>query len=193
MARAEPDFYKDREIKLIISATVGGGYDVYARTLAKHLGAHIPGNPTITPQNMPAAGGIAAANYLFNVAPRDGTVVGLSQNTVALEPFYANKQALFDAAKFSWLGTPTTEVAVYIVWHTSKIKTLQDAQTQEMITGGAGAASTPAFYGRVFNQIFNFIFAPSASPCADTASPANASETPITSRLFVDVSRQPVS
>ena len=155
MARAEPDFYKDREIKLIISATVGGGYDVYARTLAKHLGAHIPGNPTITPQNMPAAGGIAAANYLFNVAPRDGTVVGLSQNTVALEPFYANKQALFDAAKFSWLGTPTTEVAVYIVWHTSKIKTLQDAQTQEMITGGAGAASTPAFYGRVFNQIFN--------------------------------------
>jgi tripartite-type tricarboxylate transporter receptor subunit TctC len=155
MAHAEADFYKGREIKLIVSATVGGGYDVYARTLAKHLGEHIPGNPTITPQNMPAAGGIAAANYLYNVAPRDGTVICLLQNTVAFEPFYANKQALFDAAKFSWLGTPTTEVAMYIVWHTSKIKTLHDAQTQEMITGGAGAASTPAFYGRVFNQIFN--------------------------------------
>src|SRR5215470_19268458 len=71
-------FYQGKDIKLLISGTVGGGYDVYARTLAKHLGAHIPGNPTITPQNMPAAGGIAAANYLYNVAPRDGTVVGLS-------------------------------------------------------------------------------------------------------------------
>ncbi len=118
MARAEADFYKGKEIKLIVSATVGGGYDVYARTLASG-------------------------------------VICLLQNTVAFEPFYANKQALFDAAKLSWLGTPTTEVAMYIVWHTSKIKTLQDAQTQEMMAGGAGAASTPAFYGRLFNQIFN--------------------------------------
>jgi tripartite-type tricarboxylate transporter receptor subunit TctC len=155
-ARSDPaDFYRGKDIKLIVSATVGGGYDVYARTLAKHLGEHIPGNPTIIPQNMPAAGGIAAANHMYNVAPRDGTVICLLQNTVAFEPFYANRQAQFDAAKFSWLGTPTTEVAVYIVWHTSKIKTLYDAQMQEMIAGGAGAASTPAFYGRVFNQLFN--------------------------------------
>src|SRR6516165_2763400 len=79
----------------------------------------------------------------------------LSAATVAFEPFYANRQAQFDAAKFSWLGTPTTEVAMYIVWHASKIKTLADAQTQEMMAGGAGAASTPAFYGRVFNQLLN--------------------------------------
>jgi tripartite-type tricarboxylate transporter receptor subunit TctC len=155
-ALSEPaDFYKGKDIKLIISATVGGGYDVYARALAKHLGEHIPGNPTIIPQNLPAAGGIAAANHMYNVAPRDGTVICLLQNTVAFEPFYANRQAQYDAAKFSWLGTPTTEVAMYIVWHASKIKTLSDAQTQEMMTGGAGAASTPAFYGRVFNQLFN--------------------------------------
>src|SRR5262245_39115464 len=159
--RAEPalsepgDFYKGKDIKLIVSATVGGGYDVYARALAKNLGEHIPGNPTIIPQNMPAAGGIAAANHMYNVAPRDGTVICLLQNTVAFEPFYANRQAQFDAAKFSWLGTPTTEVAMYIVWHASKIKTLADAQTQEMMAGGAGMASTPAFYGRVFNQLLN--------------------------------------
>src|SRR5262245_12977120 len=84
--RAEPalsepgDFYKGKDIKLIVSATVGGGYDVYARALAKHLGEHIPGNPTIIPQNMPAAGGIAAANHMYNVAPRDGTVICLLQN-----------------------------------------------------------------------------------------------------------------
>ncbi|HKN10292.1 MAG TPA: hypothetical protein VJ376_12540, partial [Pseudomonadota bacterium] len=154
-ADAVADFYKGKEIKLIISTTVGGGYDIYARIVARHLAEHIAGNPAIVPQNMPGAGGIAAANYMYNLAPRDGTVVCLLQNTVALEPFYANKQAQFDAAKFSWLGTPTTEVAAYMVWHRSKIRTLADAQTQEMVTGGAGAASTPAFYGRLFNQIFN--------------------------------------
>ena len=149
------DFYRGKEIRLIISTTTGGGYDVYARTVARHLGGHVPGNPAIVPQNMPGAGGIAAANYIYNVAPRDGSVICLLQNTVALEPLYANRQAQFDAAKFSWLGTPTTEVALYMVWHGSKIKSLQDAQTHEMITGGAGAASTPAFYGRLFNEIFN--------------------------------------
>src|SRR5262249_31158160 len=97
-ALSEPvDFYKGKDIKLIISATVGGGYDVYARALAKHLGEHIPGNPTIIPQNLPPAGGIAAANHKYNVAPRDGTVICLLQNTVAFEPFYANRQAQFDA------------------------------------------------------------------------------------------------
>jgi hypothetical protein len=154
-ADAVADFYRGRDVRLIISTTAGGGYDVYARTVARHLGAHIPGNPLVVAQNMPGAGGIAAANHIYNVAPRDGSVICLLQNTVALEPLYANRQAQFDAAKFSWLGTPTTEVALYMVWHGSKIKTLRDAQAHEMITGGAGAASTPAFYGRLFNQIFN--------------------------------------
>jgi tripartite-type tricarboxylate transporter receptor subunit TctC len=95
-------FYQGKDIKLLVSGTVGGGYDIYARTLAKHLGAHIPGHPAVIPQNMPAAGGLAAANYTYNVAPRDGTVICLLQNTVALEPLYANKQAQFDAAKLSW-------------------------------------------------------------------------------------------
>jgi tripartite-type tricarboxylate transporter receptor subunit TctC len=154
-ADAVADFYRGKDIRLIISTTAGGGYDVYARTVARHLGGHIPGNPGIVPQNMPGAGGIAAANHIYNVAPRDGSVICLLQNTVVLEPLYANKQAQFDAAKFSWLGTPTSEVALYMVWHGSKIKSLQDAQAQEMIAGGAGAASTPAFYGRLFNRIFN--------------------------------------
>ena len=104
---------------------------------------------------MPAAGGLGAANHTYNVAAKDGTVITLFQNTVPLEPFFENKQAQFDAAQFGWLGTPTTEVALYMFWHASKIRTLKDAQTQEYVAGAAGAASTPAFYGRVFNQIFN--------------------------------------
>src|SRR5215831_108233 len=84
------DFYRGKELRLIISASIGGGYDIYARAVARHLGSHIPGNPTIVPQNMPAAGGLGAANQLNNVAVRDGTVIALFQNTVPLEPFFEN-------------------------------------------------------------------------------------------------------
>jgi len=154
-ARADgvADFYRGKELRLVIGASVGGGYDIYARAIAKHLGGHIPGNPTIVPQDMPAGGGLAAANHIYNVASPDGTVIGAIQNTVPFEPFFNNKQAQFDATRLNWLGTPTSEVAMYLVWHTSKIQSLHDAQTREMIAGGAGAASTPVFYGRIFNQI----------------------------------------
>jgi tripartite-type tricarboxylate transporter receptor subunit TctC len=147
------DFYRGKELRLVIGASVGGGYDIYARAIAKHLGGHIPGNPSIVPQDMPAGGGLAAANHIYNVASPDGTVIGAMQNTVPFEPFFNNKQAQFDATRMNWLGTPTSEVAMYLVWHASKIQSLQDAQSREMIAGGAGAASTPVFYGRIFNQI----------------------------------------
>jgi tripartite-type tricarboxylate transporter receptor subunit TctC len=98
-ADAIADFYRGKELRLIISASVGGGYDVYARVMAKHLGEHLPDNPTIVPQNMPAGGGLAAANYLYNIAARDGTVIATLQNTVPFEPFFDNRQAQFDARK----------------------------------------------------------------------------------------------
>jgi tripartite-type tricarboxylate transporter receptor subunit TctC len=155
-AESAADFYRGKQVILIVAASTGGGYDTYGRAVARHLGNHIPGNPTVVVQNMPAAGGLGAANHTYNVAVKDGTVVTLLQNTVPLEPFYENRQAQFDAAKFGWLGTPSIEVALYMFWHTSKIMTLKDAQTREYVAGAAGAASTPAFYGRVFNQIFHF-------------------------------------
>jgi tripartite-type tricarboxylate transporter receptor subunit TctC len=154
-AQSVADFYRGKEVRLIVAASTGGGYDTYGRTVARHLGEHIPGKPTVVVQNMPAAGGLGAANHTYNVAAKDGTVITQLQNTVPLEPFFENKQAQFDAARFGWLGTPSTEVAMYMFWHTSKIRTLKDAQTQDYVAGAAGAASTPAFYGRVFNQIFN--------------------------------------
>jgi tripartite-type tricarboxylate transporter receptor subunit TctC len=155
-AQSVADFYKGKDVRLIVSASSAGGYDRYGRTVARYLGEHIPGKPNIIVQNMPAGGGLGAANHTYNVAAKDGTVVTLFQNTVPLEPFFENKLAQFDAARFGWLGTPTTEVAMYMFWHTSKITSLQDAQKNEYVAGAAGAASTPAFYGRVFNQIMNF-------------------------------------
>jgi tripartite-type tricarboxylate transporter receptor subunit TctC len=155
LADADPvaDFYRGKDLRLIISASVGGGYDVYARVVAKHLADHLAGHPVIVPQNMPSGGGIAAANHLYNVAERDGSVIAAMQNTVPFEPFFGNRQAQFDPLQLNWLGTPTTEVALYIVWHASKIRNLEDAQTHPFVAGGAGAASTPVLYGRIFNDI----------------------------------------
>jgi tripartite-type tricarboxylate transporter receptor subunit TctC len=152
-AQSGADFYKGKELRLIISTTPGTGYDTYARTVGRHLVRHLPGNPAIVPQNMPGAGGLTMANHLYAVAPKDGTVFGMMQNTVPFEPLLENKAALFDASKLNWLGTPATEVALYIVYHTSKVKTVADARTQELVAGTTGTASTPAMYGRLFNRI----------------------------------------
>ena len=152
-ADAVADFYKGKDLRMVVSTTAGTGYDTYARAVARHLPRHMPGSPTIVVQNMPGAGGLAAANNIFSVAPRDGTVFGMVQNTVPFEPLFENASARFDPMKMNWLGTPATEVGLYIVYRTSKVKTLRDAQMHETIAGTTGTASTPAFYGRLFNEI----------------------------------------
>jgi tripartite-type tricarboxylate transporter receptor subunit TctC len=152
-AQTVADFYRGKDLRMIVATTTGTGYDTYARAVARHLPRHIPGNPSIIVQNMPGAGGITAANHIFGAAPRDGTVFGMIQNTVPFEPLIENAAARFDPMTMNWLGTPTTEVGLYIVYRTSPVKTLRDAQSQETIAGTTGTASTPAFYGRLFNQI----------------------------------------
>ena len=152
-AQGAADFYKGKDLRMVVSTTAGTGYDTYARAVARHLPRHLPGTPSIIVQNMPGAGGLTAANYIYSVAPADGTVFGMIQNTVPFEPLFENPAARFDPMKLNWLGTPATEVGLYIVYHTAKVKTLRDAQMHETIAGTTGTASTPAFYGRLFNQI----------------------------------------
>ena len=148
--------YKGQQIKLIISSPPGGGYDAYARTIARHMGSHLPGNPSIIAQNMPGAGGVKAANFLYTVAPKDGLTIGNLQNTVPFEPMYENKQATFDTAKFNWLGSPSKEVALLAVWHTVPVNSIEEAIQKDhtFILGASGVNSTPAFYGRVLQAIF---------------------------------------
>lgn len=148
--------YKGQQVKLIISSPPGGGYDTYARTIARHIGNHLPGNPTIVAQNMPGAGGVKAANYLYTVAPKDGLTVGNLQNTVPFEPMYGNKQATFDTAKFNWLGSPSKEVALLTVWHTVPVNSIEEAiqKNHTFILGASGVKSTPAFYARVLQAVF---------------------------------------
>ncbi len=152
-ADAIADFYKGKKITLIISSAVGGGYNRYARTVARHLGKHIPGNPKIIPKNMPGAGGIKASNYLYNVAPQDGSTIGSIQNTVLFEPLWSNKLARFDVYKFNWIGSANSEVSMIVVWHTAPVKTIQDLLKTEIVVGATGAASTPAFFGRLQNAL----------------------------------------
>ena len=119
-AQADPaaDFYKGATVTMVVSTSAGGGYDTLARAIARQLGQHIPGHPTIVVRNMPGAGGIIATNYLYSAAPRDGSVLGLIQSDPPLEPLFGAKQAQFDPLKFNWLGTPSVETAMVLVWHT---------------------------------------------------------------------------
>ncbi|HUZ67158.1 MAG TPA: tripartite tricarboxylate transporter substrate-binding protein [Beijerinckiaceae bacterium] len=112
-ASASPvsDFYKGKTIDLVIGLPAGGGYDAYGRLVARRIGAHIPGDPTVVPQNMPGGGGLTAANYLYNSAPKDGSAFGLVATSALIEPLFKEKEALFDAAKFSWLGSASQDVS----------------------------------------------------------------------------------
>jgi tripartite-type tricarboxylate transporter receptor subunit TctC len=145
------DFYKGKVVTIVISSSAGGGYDTLARTIARHLGDHIPGNPTLIVQNMPGAGGIVATNYLYNIAAKDGTVIGGVQNNTPFEPLYGTKEAQYDATKFEWLGSPSVETGMLTVWKTSPAMTIGDAKTQTVTVGATGANSTPSFYARLLN------------------------------------------
>jgi tripartite-type tricarboxylate transporter receptor subunit TctC len=154
-ARADSvsDFYRGKTITLVVSTSPGGGYDALARAVAQFLGKHIPGNPSVVVENMPGAGGIVATSYIAHAAPRDGLTIGCVQNNTPFEPLFGTEQAKYDATKLTWLGTPSVETGLLIVWHTSPIQTYQDARTHVMTAGASGANSAPAFYARLLNQL----------------------------------------
>ncbi len=152
LAQPVADFYKGKTVTLLLSSAAGGGYDALARTLANYLGRHIPGSPSVIVKNMAGAGGIVATNYLYNVAPKDGTTIGGVQNNTPFEPLFGTRAATYDPLKFNWLGTPSIEVAMATVWHTTPVRTWQDARTREITMGSSGVNSTPSFYGRLLNE-----------------------------------------
>ena len=150
-AQSVADFYKGKTVTIVVSTSTGGGYDALARGIARHLGRLIPGNPLVVVRNMPGAGGITAMNWLYNTAEKDGTVAGLVQNGMPLEPLFGTKEARYDATKYNWLGTPSYEVSMVLLWHTVPVNTVEDLRTRETNMGASGANSTPAFYTRMLN------------------------------------------
>ena len=127
---------------MIIRSGVGGGYDLYARVLGAHIGKHIPGNPTVIPINMPGGGGIKAANYVAVVAPKDGTILTMVSQGLAVDQALGINNGLeADLRDFHWVGNMSSHNQVTVVWHTSKTQTFDDALKRETIIGCTGAGS----------------------------------------------------
>jgi len=153
---AQADFFVGKQMSLLIGTTAGGGYDAYGRLLARHISRHIPGNPAVVAKNMPGAGGLTAANYLYNRGPKDGTEILIVQNGLPFERLFQTlspegKNALFDATKFGWIGSATQTVFVTVTWHASGVRTLQDAMAKETILG----ASTPSADSYILAMLSN--------------------------------------
>jgi tripartite-type tricarboxylate transporter receptor subunit TctC len=152
-AQMPAGFYRGKQISLITSASVGGGYDQYARLLARHMPRHIPGQPTIIVQNMVGAEGLRAANYLYNVAAQDGSVIGgLSRNT-GLARFYDfnNAGIQFDARKFHWLGSPQQEIGLFILSARSRLTSIDGLKTREVTISSTAHNSPSTIYSRILN------------------------------------------
>ena len=152
-AQSPAEFYKGKNVDLYIGYSVGGGYDLYARMLAKHMGKHIPGNPNVVAKNMEGAGSLRLANWLYNVAPKDGTAFGTIGRGTGFDPLLGHKAAQFDATKFTWIGSANNEVSVCVAWHTSGITKFDDLLGRELIVGGTGPAADTDQFPKVVNGV----------------------------------------
>jgi tripartite-type tricarboxylate transporter receptor subunit TctC len=161
-AGSAEEFYQGKQIRLICGSDAGGGYDAYARLLARHWPDFIPGHPTIIVQNMPGASSMKAMNEIANGAPKDGTVVGGVQNNIAFEPLLnisgARENAKFDPLKLNWIGAATKDVSIAVIWHTSSIHTVQDAMKRPVNTGASGPATSTSITARIMNSVLGTKF-----------------------------------
>ena len=152
------DFYSGKTIHLLIGYSVGGGYDLYARLLARFMGQYIPGKPSLVPENMPGAGSLKAANYLYEVAPKDGTALGIVVESAALEQALANPAVQYDAAKFTYVGRVATSNNIFMQWHTAKVQSLDDAKRMETSLAGTGPGSIAETVPRLLNALIGTRF-----------------------------------
>ena len=139
---AATDFYAGKEISLYIGFGSGGGYDSYSRMAARHLGKQIPGNPNVVPKNMPGAGGLKVAGYMWHLAPKDGTSLAMASEALALEQILQSPGTDYKADQFVWIGRMFSTPSVFYTWHTSPVKTIEEARQRESVFGSSGAGIT---------------------------------------------------
>lgn len=153
-ADAVADFYEKKRLTLYVGFSAGGGYDRYSRTLARHMGRHIPGQPRIVVKNRTGAGSMILTNELYNSLPKDGTVFATVGRGQTHEPLLGTKEARFDATKFTWLGTMNNEVSLCVSWHTSKIRAFDDMLAMPFVVGGVGPGADTDNFPKVINYVF---------------------------------------
>jgi len=153
-AQTPEQFYRGKTITMIVGFATGGSLDVYGRLAARHLGNHLPGRPSIVVQNMPGASGLTAANHLYHVASKDGTVLGvIHPNSAFAQVIGLHPTIKYDARKFNWIGRLTSSNSVFYTWHTSATRTLTDLMARETIVGGIGPLTDGAIYSRMTNHV----------------------------------------
>ena len=151
-------FYEGKTVTIVTSTGVGGTYDVTARLIARHMPRFIPGKPNMVVQNMPGGGNVLATNFMYAIAPKDGTSIASVHNAMPVQQVLGGQGVRFDAGKFEWLGSTGPETEVILVWHTSKIRTLEEAKTREVILGGTGAGSGLVILPRAMNALLGTRF-----------------------------------
>jgi tripartite-type tricarboxylate transporter receptor subunit TctC len=157
-AGSAADFYRGRNIELDISSSVGGGYDTYARLIARHIGRFIPGNPTVIARNMEGAGGLRLANFLYNAAPKDGTTFATLYRGAVFEPLLGGKGAQFDATRFTYIGSASDEVSVCVAWHTAGVTTFEQVMTKELVVGASGQSADTYQFPKILNGVLGTRF-----------------------------------
>jgi tripartite-type tricarboxylate transporter receptor subunit TctC len=160
LAQSVEDFYKGKSIQIIVGFGAGGGYDLYARALGRHLGKYVPGSPAVVVQNMAGAGSIQAANYVYGGSPKDGTVIAAVNQNAAMYQLLGGAGARFEAAQLQWLGSMTNSNGTVYTWHTSGIKTLDDAKKREVPMGAVGAQSDSVIFPNLINELLGTKFKP---------------------------------
>jgi tripartite-type tricarboxylate transporter receptor subunit TctC len=155
--QAVEDFYRGRKLDLVIGYSPGGTYDLYARLVARHLGDYIPGKPVIVPRNLPGAGSRAAVNWMVNIAPKDSSVLATADQSLSVQQAAGDKRIAFDTTKLIYIGNPNVENNTTATWHTSGVKTIEDAKLRE-VTMGATGGSTSSQYPKAMNALLGTKF-----------------------------------
>ncbi len=157
-AQTVADFYKGKTITIVVGSDVGGGYDLTARTLAHHLARHIPGQPSIIVQNKPGASSIVTANYVYEIAPKDGSVIAAVQRPVPFQVLFGDAGVRFDVRKMQWLGSPSSDLGIVVAWHTAPQMSAADLFRREMVVGGTGPATDTELFPRAMNHVLGTKF-----------------------------------
>ena len=157
-AQTPEQFYKGKNFDVVIGYPPGGSNDTFARLIARHIGKYIPGNPSVVPRNMPGAGSFLAVNQMYNVFPKDGSVIAIGAPTLAIDEKLGTSGVRFKTAEFNWIGRIDSLVNMVAMWKTSPVKTFADAQKIESKLSGTGAGSTVSIYPTVMNNVFGTKF-----------------------------------
>jgi tripartite-type tricarboxylate transporter receptor subunit TctC len=152
-AQSPDQAFAGKTITIYVGYTAGGSYDLYGRLISRHLGQHLPGRPTVVVQNMPGAGSLKAANFLYEVAPKDGTALGVVVESTALEQALSNPAAQYDAAKFIYVGRVATSNNIFMMWHTAKVQSIEDAKKESAILAGTGPGSIAETVPKLLNAL----------------------------------------